>query len=234
MDKRTFLKTVSVLALGTLAGFREAYAQRSISKESDFELPSLGFAYAALEPHIDARTMEIHHTKHHAAYINNLNNALKGTALQGKDLHEILVSLSPTDVALRNNAGGHFNHTLFWKTLTPGGSKMPKGKLLKSINKQFDSFELFKSRFSDEAKKLFGSGWTWLVVNKGKLEIVSTPNQDNPLMAKVVANPSVPILGLDVWEHAYYLKYQNRRTEYIEAFFNLINWDVVAENFQKK
>jgi len=192
-----------------------------------FTLPKLDYAYNALEPHIDGRTMEIHHTKHHQGYINNLNNAIQGTALEGKSIEEILANISSAPMAVRNNGGGHYNHELFWKMLSPNGGGAPKGALLEAINSAFGSFEQFKDEFAKAAATRFGSGWAWLVKTDKGLVITSTPNQDNPLM-DIAEVKGTPILGLDVWEHAYYLNYQNRRPDYISAFFNVINWDEVA------
>ena len=196
-----------------------------------FELPTLGYAYDALEPAIDAKTMEIHHTKHHQAYVDNLNNAIKGTDLEGKSIEE--VCQTGTDKpAVRNNGGGHFNHTLFWEILTPGGSKEPVGNV-KSAIENYGGLEKFKADFSDAAKTRFGSGWAWLVKNAdGSVAVTSTPNQDNPLMP-VADVKGTPVLGLDVWEHAYYLNYQNRRPDYVSAFFDVVNWDKVEELFNK-
>ncbi len=198
-----------------------------------FQLPELGYAYDALEPHIDARTMEIHHTKHHAAYVNNLNAALeKYPELHKACLNDLLRNLAalPADIqtAVRNNGGGHKNHSLFWEILKPGGSNTPSGKLQKAIEETFGGFEAFKDRFSKAAATRFGSGWAWLALDAfGKLHVFSTANQDSPVMENFT-----PILGLDVWEHAYYLKYQNRRPEYIQAFWNVVNFDVVAEKYE--
>lgn len=196
-----------------------------------FELPKLAYAYDALEPTIDARTMEIHHTKHHQAYVDNLNNAIAGTDLEGKSLEEI--QKTGTDKpAVRNNGGGHYNHSLFWELLTPGGSKEPVGNVKAEIEK-IGGFEKFKEDFSNAAKTRFGSGWAWLVKNSdGSVVVSSTPNQDNPLMP-VADVQGTPILGLDVWEHAYYLNYQNRRPDYVSAFFDVINWDKVEELYNK-
>ncbi len=196
-----------------------------------FELPKLGYAYDALEPTIDAKTMEIHHSKHHQAYLDNLNNAIAGTDLEGKSLEEI--QKTGTDKpAVRNNGGGHFNHSLFWELLTPGGSKEPVGNVKAEIEK-IGGFEKFKEDFSNAAKTRFGSGWAWLVKNSdGSVVVSSTPNQDNPLMP-VADVQGTPILGLDVWEHAYYLNYQNRRPDYVSAFFDVINWDKVEELYNK-
>ena len=196
-----------------------------------FELPKLSYAYDALEPTIDAKTMEIHHTKHHQAYVDNLNNAIQGTELEGKTLEEI--QKEGTDKpAVRNNGGGHFNHTLFWDILTPGGSKEPVGNVKAEIEK-IGGFDKFKEDFSNAAKTRFGSGWAWLVKNSdGSVVVTSTPNQDNPLMP-VADKQGTPILGLDVWEHAYYLNYQNRRPDYVSSFFDVINWDKVEELYNK-
>lgn len=196
-----------------------------------FELPKLNYAYDALEPTIDARTMEIHHSKHHQAYVDNLNNAIAGTDLEGKSLEEIQ-KIGTDKPAVRNNGGGHFNHSLFWELLTPGGSKEPVGNVKAEIEK-IGGFEKFKEDFSNAAKTRFGSGWAWLVKNSdGSVVVSSTPNQDNPLMP-VADVQGTPILGIDVWEHAYYLKYQNRRPDYVAAFFDVINWDKVEELYNK-
>ena len=193
-----------------------------------FELPELSYAHDALEPHIDTKTMQIHHGKHHAGYTTKLNAAVAGTDLEGKSIVEILRDLDMNNGALRNNGGGYFNHNLFWEVMSPNGGGSPEGELAAAINDAFGSFDVFKDAFSAAAATQFGSGWAWLCVNKGgKLEVCSTPNQDNPLMPGVNCE-GTPILGLDVWEHAYYLNYQNRRPDYIEAFFNVINWDKVA------
>lgn len=192
-----------------------------------FELPKLKYAYDALEPHIDARTMEIHHSKHHAGYTNNLNNAIAGTNLEGKSIEDILTNLEMTNGAVRNNGGGYYNHSLFWNIMNPEGKGKLSGELKDAIEAAYGTFEEFKTTFSKAAATQFGSGWAWLCVhNGGKVEVCSTPNQDNPLMPGVTCG-GTPILGLDVWEHAYYLNYQNRRPDYIEAFFNVINWNEV-------
>ncbi|HHU00625.1 superoxide dismutase [Xiashengella succiniciproducens] len=193
-----------------------------------FELPKLDYAYNALEPNIDALTMEIHHTKHHAAYTNNLNAALEGTPNAGKSIEELLAGISKLSVAIRNNGGGYYNHNLFWKVIGPNGGGKPSGDLLAAIEKNFGSFDAFKEEFAKAAATRFGSGWAWLVKQAdGKLVITSTPNQDNPLM-DIADVKGTPILALDVWEHAYYLKYQNRRPDYISAFWNVVNWNEVA------
>jgi len=195
-----------------------------------FTLPALPYAANALEPNIDARTMEIHHDKHHAAYVNNLNAAIKDTPLDSMSIEEILANISKQSPAVRNNGGGHWNHSLFWILMTPGGGNMPTGALSDAINSTFGSFDEFKNKFTSAGATRFGSGWAWLVANGGKLSIGSTPNQDNPLM-DVSDIKGTPILGLDVWEHAYYLNYQNRRPDYIAAWWNVVNWDEVAKLF---
>jgi Fe-Mn family superoxide dismutase len=202
-----------------------------------FTLPDLPYAYDALAPHIDARTMEIHHTKHHNAYITNLNKALEGHAeAAGWSIEDICrkVDELPEAIrtAVRNNGGGHYNHSLFWTVMGPGGGGAPSGKLAAAIDATFGSFDAFKSEFATAAATRFGSGWAWLTANgKGELCVCSTPNQDNPLMGCCGTCGTAPILGLDVWEHAYYLNYQNRRPDYISAFWNVVNWDAVAERF---
>ena len=193
-----------------------------------FELPKLPYDYNALEPHIDARTMEIHHGKHHNGYTTNLNNAIAGTDLEGKSIEEILTGLDLANGAVRNNGGGFYNHALFWSTMSPNGGGTPTGALAEAIDAAFGSFDAFKEAFSKAAATRFGSGWAWLCVHKGgKVEVCSTPNQDNPLMPEVGCE-GFPILGLDVWEHAYYLNYQNRRPDYIAAFFNVVDWVAVS------
>ncbi len=195
-----------------------------------FELPQLPYAYDALEPHIDARTMEIHHTKHHNAYITNVNAAIAGTELEGKSIEDILKNLDMKNMPVRNNGGGHFNHSLFWTIMSPNGGGLPTGELATAIDSAFGSFDTFKAAFAKAGATQFGSGWAWLCVKDGKLEVCGTPNQDNTLMPGVGCG-GTPILGMDVWEHAYYLNYQNRRPDYIEAFFNVINWDEVAKRY---
>lgn len=197
-----------------------------------FQLPKLPYAYDALEPHIDARTMEIHHSKHHNGYTTNLNNAIAGTDLEGKSIEDILENLDMNNAAVRNNGGGFYNHDLFWLVMSPNGGGEPTDAVASAINDAFGSFEAFKDAFSKAAATRFGSGWAWLCVHKGgKVEVCSTPNQDNPLMAGSGCN-GTPILGLDVWEHAYYLNYQNRRPDYINAFFNVINWEEVSKRYE--
>ncbi|MHB1148320.1 MAG: superoxide dismutase [Lutibacter sp.] len=194
-----------------------------------FELPKLPYAFDALEPNIDARTMEIHHGKHHAAYTNNLNNAIAGTAIEGKSIEAILSGLDMNNAAVRNNGGGFYNHELFWNVMSPNGGGKPTGELAAAIDAAFGSFDAFKDALSKAAVTRFGSGWAWLCVHKGgKVEVCSTANQDNTLMPGIGCG-GFPILGLDVWEHAYYLHYQNRRPEYVENFFNVINWDYVSK-----
>ena len=201
-----------------------------------YELPKLPYAYDALEPHIDARTMEIHHTKHHQAYVDNANKALEGSAMADLPVEELIQKLDqvPADKkgVLRNNAGGHANHSLFWQVMGPNQGGQPSGELMDAITSAFGSFDAFKEKFEDAAKTRFGSGWAWLVVKNGVLDVVSTANQDNPLMGEAVAGVSVtPVLGVDVWEHAYYLNYQNRRPDYLKAFWNAVNWDEVSRRY---
>ena len=196
-----------------------------------FELPQLNYAYDALEPHIDARTMEIHHSKHHNGYTSKLNSAISGTDQDGSDIVALLKSLDVNNMAVRNNGGGYYNHCLFWDVMNPNNKQSLSGELQDAINTAFGSFENFKDEFSKAAATQFGSGWAWLCVHPGgKLEVCSTPNQDNPLMPGIGCG-GTPVLGLDVWEHAYYLNYQNRRPDYIEAFFSVINWGEVAKRF---
>ncbi len=196
-----------------------------------FELPQLPYAYDALEPHIDARTMEIHHSKHHNAYVTNLNAAIAGTDLEGKSIEDLMKNLDMNNMAVRNNGGGHYNHTMFWEIMSPNGGGLPTGELATAIDSAFGSFDAFKAEFSKAGATRFGSGWAWLCVKDGKLEVCSTPNQDNPLMPGVACGGQ-PILGMDVWEHAYYLHYQNRRPDYMEAFFNVINWAEVSKRYE--
>jgi Fe-Mn family superoxide dismutase len=198
-----------------------------------FELPKLDYAYDALEPYIDARTMEIHLTKHHGGYTSKLNAAIEGTELENKTIEELMANISKYSSTVRNNGGGFYNHSLFWKVLSPNAGGKPEGDLLAAIEKNFGSFDQFKEIFSNAAASRFGSGWAWLVKqNDGKLAVDSTPNQDNPLM-DLSDLKGTPILGLDVWEHAYYLKYQSRRPEYIDAFWNVVNWDEVAKRLKE-
>ena len=197
-----------------------------------FQLPDLPYNFDALEPHIDSKTMQIHHGKHHAGYTTKLNAAIAGTDLEGKSIVDILKNLDMSNTAVRNNGGGYFNHCLFWEIMGPNGSGAPSGALANAIDKSFGSFDEFKSKFSAAAGTRFGSGWAWLCVDsEGDLEVCSTANQDNPLMPGECGK--TPILGLDVWEHAYYLNYQNRRPDYIEAFFSVVNWDAVSTKYNK-
>jgi len=197
-----------------------------------FTLPSLPYDYDALEVSIDARTMEIHHTKHHQTYITNVNNAIAGTELEDKSLEELIANAGQLSPAIRNNGGGHWNHTFFWEIMTPDSMGRPEGTLADDINNTFGSFEEFKTQFNTAGATRFGSGWAWLIVNNdGKLEVCSTPNQDNPLM-DIAEVKGTPILGLDVWEHAYYLRYQNRRPDYMQAWWDVVNWNKVNELYQ--
>ncbi|MBL7682385.1 MAG: superoxide dismutase [Flavipsychrobacter sp.] len=192
-------------------------------------LPALGYAFDALEPHIDALTMQIHHDRHHQAYVDNLNKALAGTEGEGKSLEELMADISKYPAAVRNNGGGHWNHSLFWEILGPSGSQ-PSGALADAINAAFGSLDALKEKMNTAGTTRFGSGWAWLIVKDGKLDVCSTPNQDNPLM-DIAEVKGTPILGIDVWEHAYYLKYQNKRPDYLGAIWNVINWDMVAEKY---
>ncbi|MGE8005496.1 superoxide dismutase [Lysinibacillus sp. NPDC093216] len=196
-----------------------------------YELPQLTYAYDALEPHIDAKTMEIHHSKHHNTYVTNLNAAVEGTEFAEKDINDLIANIDalPADkqTAVRNNGGGHANHSLFWELIAPGGSKTPVGEVAKAIDAKFGSFDAFKEEFAKAATTRFGSGWAWLIVDGDSVAVTSTPNQNSPVM-----EGKTPVLGLDVWEHAYYLNYQNRRPDYIGAFWNVVNWDVVEAKFQ--
>jgi len=193
-----------------------------------FTLPALPYAHDALEPHFDTLTMQIHHGKHHQAYVDNLNKAVAGTPNEGKSLDELVKTAGTISPAVRNNGGGHWNHTFFWHSLSPKGGGTPQGALAEAINASFGSFDAFKEKFANAGMTRFGSGWAWLILKEGKLEVSSTPNQDNPLMDVAEVKGS-PLLGADVWEHAYYLKYQNRRADYLAAFWNVVDWAVVAE-----
>ena len=235
VTRRDALKTIgaaaATISLGALPAHAASKAAASGATPQPFTLPKLGYAYDALEPHIDARTMEIHHTKHHQAYITNALNALKGQpSLQTMSAEDILGKLDRVPEAvrttLRNNVGGHVNHALFWRVIGPKAGGMPRGEIATAIDRNFGSFEKFKTQFASAASSRFGSGWGWLTAKNGKLEITSTANQDSPISAG-----AVPLLGLDVWEHAYYLKYQNRRPDYIAAFWNVVNWEQVAANY---
>lgn len=247
MKKRDFLKQAGIISAGVVLSPMLACSPKkeltdvapilavSILPETPlFILPELGFATNALEPAIDAMTMEIHHGKHHAAYVNNLNKALGGKPFKetGYTLEDICSVVTAEDTAVRNNGGGHWNHSMFWKWITPGGAKAMDGSLMKAIISSFGSYDEFVKQFSESAKTRFGSGWAWLSVDADKkLFISSTPNQDNPLMKNLVEKPGKPILGIDVWEHAYYLNYQNKRPDYINAFFGIVNWDVVGKMY---
>lgn len=231
MKRREFLASSLGLGAGLLLPTRLLWAQAA---EGPYELPKLPYAYDALEPHIDARTMEIHHTKHHAAYVANVNKAVAGTEWAEKSPEELIAHLDklPESIrmAVRNNGGGHVNHSLFWTIMSKDGGGQPKGELAKAIDSQLGGFDKFATDFSDAAMKRFGSGWAWLCVDprSKKLSVTSTPNQDNP-----ITDGLAPILGVDVWEHAYYLKYQNRRADYVKAFFNVIDWDAVSERYAR-
>ena len=225
MNRRAFVK---VTALASAAAIIAPSVGALAHGDGNFTLPKLPYAYNALEPHIDAMTMEIHHSKHHQAYIDNLNKLVGQFHIHDARIEYILANTKMWPPAVRNNAGGHWNHSFFWESMKPGGGGIPSGKLLEGINATFNNFDNFKKVFSDASKARFGSGWAWLIKNnEGKLEVISTPNQDNPLM-DIAEKPGIPLLGLDVWEHAYYLKYQNKRGEYIDAWWNVINWESVA------
>jgi Fe-Mn family superoxide dismutase len=197
-----------------------------------FTLPALPYSHDALEPHIDTTTMQIHHGKHHQAYVDNLNKAIAGTPNENKSLEELVANAGSISPAVRNNGGGHWNHSFFWESLAPNAGGTPSGKLADAINSAFGSFDAFKEKFNSAGATRFGSGWAWLIFKDGKLEVSSTPNQDNPLM-DVAEVKGTPLLGVDVWEHAYYLKYQNRRAEYLGVFWNVVNWKKVSERFEK-
>lgn len=240
-NRREFIKKSSLLAAGTFGALSlQSKGMDFILKENTgYTLPKLPYEYSALEPHFDKLTMQIHHSKHHQTYIDKLNEAVKTNKLENESLERLLANVSKHSVAVRNNGGGHYNHSLFWKLLKPNGTGAPAGELSDAINSTFGSFEEFKIKFSDAAKSRFGSGWAWLVVSDGKLSIGSTANQDNPLMDVSDGSTSLttglkgkPVLCLDVWEHAYYLHYQNRRADYINAFWNVVNWNEAAKLFK--
>jgi Fe-Mn family superoxide dismutase len=237
MDKRTFLKTGAV-GLGGLFTFSSLSASKIVRKIlkrepiREFKLPELPYAYDALEPYIDAETMKLHYTKHHAGYTANFNAAVKEAGITGKNAKEILSEVSLYPEAVKNNGGGYLNHKLFWRVLSPDGGGEPNGELLNAVNEAFGSFDNFKNEFSQAAKTLFGSGWAWLILSEGKLKITATQNQDSPLMDIAVVK-GTPLLMIDVWEHAYYLKYQNRRTEYIDAFWNIVNWEFISKKYNR-
>lgn len=236
MKRRNFISSLGLISFGGGLAKIEAMTNKLnnkidwSNKMSKFELPALPYAFNALEPHIDARTMEIHHGKHHAAYVNNLNNAVNGNELEGKSLEELFKNVSKLPAAVRNNGGGHYNHSLFWNIMGPNKGGQPAGALADAINGTFGSFDKLKEQFNNAAATRFGSGWAWLVLSDGKLVVSSTPNQDNPLM-DLADVKGFPVMGLDVWEHAYYLNYQNRRPDYIAAWWNVVNWDEVAKRF---
>lgn len=227
-SRRDFLKTSGLAVAGGMMLHKGVFSASSMFSEGEYKLIPLPYAYNALEPFLDARTMEFHHSKHHAAYVNNLNKALLEKKIKGVEFEKLLGSISKYPLAIRNNAGGHYNHTLFWSMMAPNSSgKMPEpgGKLKEAIEKEFEGPDAFKKVFEENAKSVFGSGWVWLVLGKDKkLSIGTTPNQDNPIMDDVAFKGS-PILCLDLWEHAYYLKYENKRTDYIAAWWNVVNWD---------
>ncbi|KAA2245706.1 superoxide dismutase [Chitinophaga agrisoli] len=239
MDKREFIKLAGLAgaaAISNPTGLLAASpatlsAAKGTGPKAPFELPPLPYATNALEPNIDKMTMEIHHDKHHGAYVKNLNDAVNGTAFASLTLEEILNKVTEKDKAIRNNAGGHYNHSLFW-TLLSAQKTTPSEKLKSAINSAFGSWDAFQQKFNDAAKTVFGSGWAWLIVTPDKkLTVINTPNQDNPLMHQIVQTKGIPVLGLDVWEHAYYLKYQNRRPDYISAFWNVVNWNEVEKQY---
>jgi len=238
MDRKKFLVSLGLLTTAGAVSNVNAFTNKlnlinnnnRSNKMAKFELPALPYAFDALEPYIDAQTMEIHHGKHHAAYVNNLNKAVEGTDMEGKSLEDLFKNISKSPAAVRNNGGGHWNHSLFWTIMGKDKGGAPSGELAEAINSAFGSFDKFKELFANAGATRFGSGWAWLLVADGKLVISSTPNQDNPLM-DVAEVKGHPVLALDVWEHAYYLKYQNKRPDYISAFWNVVNWDEVAKRF---
>ena len=243
MKKRTFIKVSSIAAAGSLIlplssctseTKPKVAGAEGLTKPTIFELPKLTYGFDALAPNIDARTMEIHHGKHHAGYVRKLNTALEGQKkFVGKSLEEILMSVGTDDIAIRNNGGGHYNHSLYWNIMSPKSSS-PQGDMLDALNTAFGSFEKFKSQFAAAATNRFGSGWAWLSVDERMQPLItSTPNQDNPLMKGILGTSHRPLFGIDVWEHAYYLNYQNRRGDYVNNFFNVINWDVVTDRFKE-
>ena len=230
MQRKKFIQALTIGMVGLQVKSFAAPFRLLAASGSEFTLPPLPYDYSALEPFIDKMTMEIHHDKHHQAYITNLNNAIKGTPLQGEAIEKVLAQVSKQSAAIRNNGGGHFNHSFFWKIMKPAGEKKPTGTLATAIDKTFGSFDKFKDEFNKAATTRFGSGWAWLVVSNGKLVICSTPNQDNPLMDLAEVKGS-PVIALDVWEHAYYLYYQNKRVDYINAWWNVVNWEQAEKNF---
>ena len=235
MDKRTFLKQGSLLAGGLWLAPWSSWATpaRSPQRADAFTLPELGYAFDALEPQIDAQTMELHHGKHHAGYVAKLNAALTGSAYTGLSLRRVMNKLGPDDTAIRNNGGGHYNHSLFWKLLKPAGETAPSEALAAAIARDFGGMDPLWAQLRQAGLSRFGSGWAWLIADRsGKLAICSTPNQDNPQMYRVTDQPGYPLLGIDVWEHAYYLRYQNRRQEYLDAIWNLLNWQVISQQYE--
>lgn len=236
-SRRDFLKKGALFTIGAIAAAAvsenaiAAVDKLGIQGHEHFKLPPLPYAYDALEPNIDKATMEIHHTKHHQGYVNNLNKALDEAKVHTHSIEELLKNVSKHSEAIRNNAGGHYNHSLFWNLMSPKGGGEPKGDLADAIKRDFGSFDKFKEQFNDAGQKRFGSGWAWLVKKDGKLMIGSTPNQDNPLM-DISDLKGTPLLGADVWEHAYYLKYQNKRGDYLKNWWNVVNWDKVQELFK--
>lgn len=247
MNKRTFIQSIGLLGVtfwfksgaqaanGNVESMGRPMSLDEVLKESaEFTLPKLSFDYNALEPNIDKMTMEIHHSRHHQAYINNLNTAIKDTPAAALSLEQLLETANPKMPVVRNNAGGHYNHTLFWTLMSPKGGGEPQGALATAIKAKFNTIDTFKDTFTKEAMGRFGSGWAWLCVDKSKqLFISSTPNQDNPLMLKLNKKSGSPVLALDVWEHAYYLKYQNKRADYIKAFWNVVNWEEAGKLYEK-
>jgi Fe-Mn family superoxide dismutase len=240
MDKRTFLKNSAILGLGGMvastlqgAGTASGMMTGKNKDEEPFKLPQLKYSYDALEPYIDAMTMEIHYSKHHAGYTRKFNAAVKELGLEETNIKKILSNVSQYPSGIRNNGGGFYNHRLFWNSMSPDGGGQPGGDLLKALEKNFGSFDQFRKQFSGAAATRFGSGWAWLIRTRdGSLKVTSTPNQDNPLM-DIAGDRGVPLLAIDVWEHAYYLKYQNRRTDYISAFWNVVNWENVTARYER-
>ncbi|HJZ41326.1 MAG TPA: superoxide dismutase [Bacteroidales bacterium] len=236
MDKRTFIKSsflgiAGVFTLGLSSKLKAAKSRKKWNGE--FVLPELPYPYDALEPFFDSETMALHHSKHHAAYTNNFNAAVKAAGLTGKTAHEILSEISKYPAAIRNNGGGYLNHKMFWKMIAPATGKQPSKELVDALIRDFGSLDAFKEKFGAAARTVFGSGWAWLIVGEDKLKITSTSNQDSPIM-DIATEKGVPLLCLDVWEHAYYLKYQNRRPEFIDAFWNVVNWDFVSDRYSKR
>lgn len=228
MNRSTFLKTL----VGTTFAFKlsNVFSRPPVVFDGMFTLPALPYAFDALEPHIDKMTMEIHHDRHHKAYVDNLNKAIVGTPMEKMPIEEIMKNISKAPVAVRNNGGGHWNHSFFWNVMGPKSGGILTGNLEKDIISTFGSFDKFKEEFAKAAVTRFGSGWAWLIVQDKKLKVISTPNQDNPLM-DIAEQKGTPILAIDVWEHAYYLKYQNKRADYVAAFWNVVNWNKVSENY---